>query len=348
MRETKRKLSVLSFLLLCAGCADDSFVVVSVTTHSGSLDNVDQLRVYVKSGTSEDVLLYPKKAARPMHLDTLPAVTFSIDFGSSTGAASVEVEPLASDGAVLAYGRASASIVRRGVVSLPVEVFLGAVRPAHPPGGEDSMLCAPSAPADACGANRTCGVLCSPQTPAASLCYGAGTRDPGESCTSTNDCSPGAQCFTFSAAGCNVTTCLKFCDDDSSCGGNANCNVPVACGTSAPFKTCSRPCDPTLASSTGCAPGLACSVYAGNRTDCACPGLGSVGASCTRNSGCSGEPGCAGCSAGLSCVIATGAVPGSGTGVCRPVCRLADRTCPAGTTCHAFDNASQPLYGFCQ
>jgi hypothetical protein len=345
MRDIKHQLSVLSFLVLCAGCADDSFVVVSVTTHLGSLDQVEQLRVYVKSGASEDVLLYPKKTTEPMHLNTAEAVTLSVDFHSSSRQATIEVEPLARDGAVLAYGRAAASINPKGVATVPVEVFLGAVRPVRTPDAEQSLLCSPSSPADACGDNRTCGVLCASSGPAVSLCFGAGTRGPGESCTSNNDCSPGSQCFTVSAVGCSVTTCLKFCQSDSSCDdSNANCNVPVQCGSTASFKTCSRPCDPTLASNAGCAPGLACSVYAGDRSDCACPGLGAVGATCTQNSGCNGELGCAGCGAGLSCVIPTGA----GTGTCRPMCKLANRACPAGTTCHAFDNPSRQLYGFCQ
>jgi hypothetical protein len=96
----------------------------------------------------------------------------------------------------------------------------------------------------------------------------------------------------------------------------------------------------------GCAPGLSCFVYDGQTTDCACAGLGDVGTSCTQNSGCNGEPGCAGCRTGLSCVVQTGS--GTSTGTCRPVCSLASPSCPSGTACRAFNSSTRLLYGFCQ
>jgi hypothetical protein len=146
-----------------------------------------------------------------------------------------------------------------------------------------------------------------------------------------------------------VMTCLRFCDhNDAACGEtNAFCNVPIRCGTTSPdFAACSRPCDPTGSATKGCATGLSCFVYAGETTDCACAGLGDLGASCTQNSGCNGEPACAGCRTGLSCVVLTGSATSAGT--CRSVCSLASPACPTGTTCHAFDSSARRLYGFCQ
>src|SRR5664279_5308573 len=107
-------------------------------------------------------------------------------------------------------------------------------------------------------------------------------------------------------------------------------------GTTSPdFAACSRPCDPTGSGTVGCATGLSCFVYTGETTDCACAGLGDVGASCTQNSSCVGKSDCAGCRTGLSCVVLTGGA--ASAGACRPVCSLTSPSCPSGTTCHAFN-----------
>lgn len=343
---------VVALLVCCAGCADDTFAVVSVTTRSSSLDDVAQLRVHVSKSTAEDVLLYPPKSSRTLRLDTERPVTFSVEFKDWSGKATFEVEPLGKDGETLAYGKTSIMVTRHAVAAVAVDVVPGAVRPDHPLGGvmsDDPLSCTPDVPADACGTDRTCGLLCTPGSPAAAMCYAAGVGKPGEACASNGSCAPGSQCFTFSAVGCNVTTCLKFCNSDSACGdGNTFCNVPIPCGASSRFTACSHPCDPTVTVNTGCAVGLSCFVYSGETTDCACPGFGSTGASCTQNSGCNGELGCAGCAVGSSCVIPTGTDAGVGSGVCRPVCKLAEPACPSGTSCHPFDNSSRRLFGFCQ
>jgi hypothetical protein len=347
-----KRLVALPLLALLAACADDSFAVVSVLTYSGSLDDVAQLRVHVTNASSEKLLLYPKTPSQSFHLDTDRRLTFSVEFDSSrSGDALFEVEALSKAEAVVAYGRSSVTLNQHSVAPVVVKVVLGAARPEHPPDGgtSESLWCDPYAPVATCGADRTCGVLCTPSQPAVGMCYLAGAGTPGDSCTGNADCGPGSQCFTFTAIGCNVTTCLRFCQNDQACGQtDAYCNVPIQCGSTPSFSACSRPCDPTLTTANGCAAGLSCFVYSGETTDCACAGLGAVGAACTQNSGCNGETGCSGCGAGLSCVIPTGIDAGTGTGVCRPVCKLAEAACPSGTTCHAFDNSSRRLYGFCQ
>lgn len=336
-------------MLLCpTGCADHSFAVLSLTSYDGTLDGVAQMRVHVLRGSTEEVLLYPAEGAANLRLEVDRAVTLSVELSAANlGATSFQVEALAASGGVVGYGKAGATIGKNQVVTVPLRVVAGAVRPEHESADDQALTCEAADPAAACGAGRTCGVLCASASPAASLCYAAGAGNPGAACASNNDCSPGTQCFTFTADGCSVKTCLRFCTGDASCGeANAYCNVPVACGSSPAFHACSRPCDPSATGNGGCATGLACFVYSGDSTDCACPGLGTTGAPCTQNAGCSGALGCAGCAAGLSCVIPTGGDAGVSAGVCRPVCKLASPACPSGTTCHAFQSSS--LYGSCQ
>ena len=328
---------VLALLLPCvAACADDSYAVVSVLTSSGSIDDVAQFRVHVSNGTAEDTLYYPNQPSEHMHLDALNPVTFSVEFSSSRGGqATFEVEPLDRNLASLGHGKSTVTIAKGKVVNVSVTID-----------------CDPYAPALVCGANQTCGLSCSADQPAVGLCYAAGPGKPGDSCASNTDCEPGSQCFTFSAksVGCSVMTCLRFCNnDDSMCGEQgAYCNVPIPCGNSEPFLACSRPCDPTGTGSVGCAAGLSCFVYSKETTDCACAGLGDMGAACTQNSACDSEPSCTGgCRAGLSCVVPTGSGAGA-SGACRPICTLAAPACPTGTTCRAFDGSTRLVYGFCQ
>lgn len=347
----------LAALPAFSGCQGDSFAVVSVLMASGTLDGVAQFRVHTGNQGEKDELFYPKQPSESLHLDTSHPVTFSVEFSASRGGeATFEVEPLDKSQAVLGYGKSSIAISKGKVATVPVVVYAGAVRPERgldggttSDAGESRLVCDPYLPAATCGATKTCGLLCSAGQPAVGMCYAAGTGKAGESCASNNDCGAGSQCFTFSAVGCSVMTCLRFCNhNDSACGEtNAFCNVPIKCGTTSPdFAACSRPCDPTGSGTGGCSAGLSCFVYAGETTDCACAGLGDVGASCTQNSGCNGEPSCAGCRTGLSCVVPTGSA--TSTGTCRPVCSLASPSCPSGTTCHAFNSSTRLLYGFCQ
>jgi hypothetical protein len=339
-------------LLALPACKDDAYAVVSVLTYSDSLTGVAQFRVHVGNGSATDTLYYPRGATESLFLDTSHAVTFSVQFESSRGGKTTfEVEPLDKNLVVLGYGKADAAIVKEKVFKVTVLVVPGAVRPERgldagaDDGGTGALACDPYNPGSACGAGQTCGLLCTAGEPAVGMCYAAGAGAPGSVCASNNDCSPGSQCFTFSAVGCQVRTCLRFCSHDAACAeSGAYCNVPIQCGSTPDFTACSRPCDPTGAGTTGCAAGLGCFVYADETTDCACPGLGATGAVCTQNQGCNGEAGCAGCAAGLSCVVPTGGA----SGVCRPICQLAAPVCPTGTTCYPFDGSTRKLYGFCQ
>ena len=338
----------LPLLALLPACKDDAYAVVSVLTYSDSLAGVAQFRVHVGNGSDTDTLYYPQGPTESLVLDTSHAVTFSVQFDNARGGETTfEVEPLDGNQVALGYGKALATIVREKVFEVTVRVEPGAVRPEHALDA-GPLACDPYAPSAACGTGQTCGLLCMADEPAVGMCYAAGAGAPGSVCASNSDCAPGSQCFTFSAVGCQVTTCLRFCNhDDAACAETgAYCNVPIPCGSTPDFTACSRPCDPTGAGATGCATGLGCFVYADETTDCACPGTGAVGASCTQNQGCSGEPGCAGCQAGASCVVPTGGTTTSG--VCRPICKLSAPVCPTGTTCNAFDGSTKLLFGFCQ
>jgi hypothetical protein len=340
----------LALLTLVPACKDDSYAVVSVLTRTDSLPGVAQFRVHVSNGSASDTLYYPQGPTESLVLDMSHAVTFSVQFDSGRGGQTTfEVEPLDVNQVALGYGKADAAIVKEKVFKVAVQVVPGAIRPEHGlDGGTGSLACDPYAPSTACGSGQTCGLLCGAGEPAIGMCYAAGAGLPGSVCASNNDCAPGSQCFTFSAIGCQVMTCLRFCNhDDAACAETgAYCNVPIQCGSTPDFAACSRPCEPTGAGTTGCATGLGCFVYTDETTDCACPGLGTLGASCTQNQGCNGELGCTGCQAGLSCVVPSGSTTSSG--VCRPICRLAAPVCPTGTTCIAFQGSTKKLYGFCQ
>ena len=347
---------ILLALLAIPACKDDSYAVISVLTYSDSLAGVAQFRVHVGNGADTDTLFYPQQRTESLLLDMSHPVTFSVEFDTTRGGQTTfEVEPLDLNGTALGYGKTDAAIVKEKVFKVTVLVVPGAIRPEHgldgganSDAGTSSLSCDPYNPASACGAGQTCGLLCGAGEPAVGMCYAAGAGAPGSVCASNNDCQSGSQCFTFAAVGCQVMTCLRFCNnDDSACAETgAYCNVPIQCGTTPRFNACSRPCDPTGSGSTGCATGLGCFVYADETTDCACPGSGAVGAACTQNQGCNGEAACTGCLAGSSCVIPAGGT--SGAGVCRPICKLAAPACPSGTTCHAFDGSTRLLYGFCQ
>jgi len=345
------RLLALSLTALLCGCTDDTFAVVSVLTYSGSLNDVSQLRVRVTSDATQDTLLYPKRASGLLHLDTTSPLTLSVEMAPSPyRPATFEVEALAPDGSVLGYGMASAVVGGNAVDTVMVEVVIGATAPVAAPvgaivDGGSQMVCAPLDPTATCGADRTCGLLCADEEPTVAMCYVAGSASSGDACSGNADCSSGSGCFTFSADDCSVAACLRFCAKDDDCGqAGAYCNVTIPCGAAGSFQVCSQPCDPTLTTSS-CAAGLACFVYGGQTTDCACPGLGGPGSTCTQNSGCSGDNGCSGCSAGLSCVIPE-SDGGASQGACHPVCMVANPTCPAGSTCHGFSNASS-TYGYC-
>jgi hypothetical protein len=359
--EPRAKIATALFsalLTLVPACKDESYAVVSVVTYSDTVSAVAQFRVHVGNGPDLDTLYYPRQPSESLTLDTSHPITFSVEFPDSRGGqADFEVEALDGSGATLGYGKTDAVIAKGKVFKVPVAIVVGAMRPER---GQDggantdagALACDPYVPSAACGSGQTCGLLCAENKPAVGMCYAAGFGKPGDLCAKNDECAPGSQCFAFTAVGCQVMTCLRFCNhEDAACGEQgAFCNVPIQCGSTPPFAACSRPCDPTGTGTLGCAAGLSCFVYANETTDCACAGLGGLGAPCNQSQGCNGEANCYGCAAGLSCVLPTNATMGT----CRPICRVAAPTCPTGTTCQAFADPVRQLlglpqlYGFCE
>ncbi len=354
MRALARLLPLCAWLAAVPACKEEAFALISVLSFSEPMAGVTQLRVQVKNGDDWSTLYYPRQPTEPMVLDAIHPVTFSVEFSPSRGGTTTfAVEPIDANDDGLGYGQTEATIEKEEVFEVTVRVVPGAVGPVRGQdggassdgGGASSLVCDPYQPAAACGDGRTCGLLCPEGQPPVGMCYVAGPGAPGQACATNNDCSPGSQCFTFSAVACQVRTCLRFCQTDDACGeAGAYCNLPFQCGST--FTACSRPCDPTGPGTTGCAAGLACFVYSDETTDCACPGLGVAGAACTQSQGCDGVSVCAGCAPGLSCVVPTGGA--AGAGICRPICSLEAAACPTGTTCRAFAGSTRARYGFCE
>ncbi len=200
-------------------------------------------------------------------------------------------------------------------------------------------------PQSGCGSGEKCEPGSSGNT-----CAANGNKTTGQGCGTggTDDCVAGDLCSSDSASGTFV--CRAFCAADSDCKQAA---VPVG-GTSEPkniayclvtfmnttAKACTVACNPvTKAGATGCPTGLAC-IYGGTATipeltDCATPGAGADGATCTDTTN---------CAAGFVCVGAAG-----GTAHCRQVCRNATPgDCNgAGYLCDAPNGVTNPMFGFC-
>jgi hypothetical protein len=217
-----------------------------------------------------------------------------------------------------------------------------------------------------CPAGDTCQIDC---TKGKGECTPGGTGGPGAPCTTNMDCAPGSQCFDYSATGCGVKICLRFCNEDSQCpasgstdggaasdGGADSSGVPtksvcqgvVPCGTVATaYHTCTFGCDPRAAAitanATRCPTGLSCLVVGNmDQVDCACPEAtrkGTDGADCAAG---------ADCAPGFICNMM------GGTQKCRAICRC-DATqgmtctppddCTGGKGCTALTN--ETTFGVC-
>jgi hypothetical protein len=165
-------------------------------------------------------------------------------------------------------------------------------------------------------------------------CAAIGTKQPGELCN--NDCVAGSQCFAYSCDGQSVKTCLKLCTADDQCGAG-KCSFPIACASPTPFRACTAVCDPVGPATTGCPPGLKCFLLGKDETaECDCPKpamrTGNDGAACATTDEC--QP-------GFLCVKT------AGSQVCRALCRLDSKVCPAGFTCTQLVSPDYKTFGGC-
>jgi hypothetical protein len=339
--------AVLALLALGAGCSGDkSFALVSVTSTSAQFNDVTQLRVDVDNGTYHDTRSYPATpGATTYRFDEMTALTFSVSFRSSShmGDLVIGVTTLNAAGAATGYGKGSAPIDRDHVTKVEVRVTRGVAPPPPVDGGADGPSdakrdlgppCDPMLPAaSTCAPGQTCIVGCKRDNSTAGMCVMAGNKAPGAACN--DDCVLGAECFTFNCTAGPVRACLRLCKDDGECA-PSRCSTIVPCGTqNTPYKTCGIACDPVGAATTGCAPGLACFLFAGESPDCDCPGgkrTGDDGTPCQDSDTC--KP-------GMFCVSMAGAK------TCRPLCRLDAPQCAAGHTCTHLIDPDYKTFGAC-
>jgi len=315
-------------LALAAACSDaKSFVVVSVFSSVHPIANVAQLRVKVTDGQYNQQLLYPetpRPATALLQLNDTAPVTFSVSLRTMFKAdVTFDVEALDTGGASLGDGTSGSQPLNVGQVTYAT-VYV------TPP-------CDPMAPAEICGAGKTCALVCDQDSRQEMLCFSAGQVNPGDPCTYTTDCLPGSECFEFKACSTAAQprkTCRQFCNVDSDCGAGS-CNTSVSCNTtSTSLRLCSRPCDPTGDATGSCATGLFCFIYTGEITDCACldqSRVGAVGVSCTTDENC--QP-------GLMCVDR------GGSKSCQTICQLSSPKCPTGT-CTRLTNPDYQVFGAC-
>lgn len=344
--------------LAAAGMAcsnPQSFVVLLLeSSTSAPITGVEQVQVVVSKTSgktrtltyaAQDLTIVPDASVTGMG-------TLSVSFsGDETGDVTFEVTAVGPPSCLRGRGTAIITLkkgaaVEGAVLLVPGPGCTGDGGAPGDGGGQVFPGCDPSRPV--CSGGQTCQVNC---TTKVNACTAGGTAPAWGACQSNADCAPGSQCFDYSSLGCNTKVCLRFCDDDTDCGGTTDagggpgsfCRDPVSCGgTATAYHTCSASCDPTGAAAssgrTGCPAGLACVLPAGmDHVACACPESTRTkpeGASCASTKE---------CAPGLLCEQ-----------TCRAVCHCdlkngacsAANDCPtAGTTCTPI--AGEMLYGVC-
>jgi len=327
-----------------SACSDDSYLVLSLHTDGATVAGITKITVEVTAAAGQPMAtrIFAVGGAAGVMLDAATSKSLSVSF-SPDRSGQVTVKVTAGGTACLAGGSVTANIVKGGTAQATV-TLTAAGCPATSDGGADV---APSFPgcnpavAGSCPATQTCYVNC---TSRMGECVPGGTKGPGQSCTSNNDCAPGTQCFDFN---CPTTTrvCLKFCAGDDACtamsgpGGVSTCRDPVLCPDMTTYKTCGFACDPRGTATVGCPAGLNCFLFADpaggeDSPSCGCPAptrVGTDGTACTASSD---------CAPGFICDQMTGGL------FCRRLCKMGSAgDCSGTTTCTALANNS--VYGVC-
>jgi hypothetical protein len=295
----------------------------------------------------------------PFRLDSGASINFGLPVEEHAGAVALSAEARDGDGHIVGQGAGSVFVAADSPVPATIELYAtadaGAAEGAPPSRGCD--LLTPD-----CPNNQSCTATCG--GPPACIFGGPGKH--GDKCDSNRDCGPGTQCYDFSATGCGVKVCLRYCSDAMPCSdvrtmGHpfARCDLDVECpGASAAARLCTLSCDPRYAAqrdgATLCPAGMVCLMTGTNdsrgdmdRARCSCPvatRAKAEGQSCATIDDC--QP-------GLNCVIDL-----MGASTCRPICRCELRNgsstctttagtidCPAGQKC--VEQIASQLFGAC-
>lgn len=345
-RRPARIAALLAAAVLAApACSHDSYLTVTLRSDGTSYAGVTRVVVVVTAAAGEPMATraFEVGGAAGVTIDATTSKTLSVSFTPErSGVVTLQVSVFAAD-ACLGSGATSATIQKDGVARATVTLTASGC-PGNTDGGADAPTTFPGcdpAVAGSCPADETCYIDCSTQT---GRCVPAGTRGPGETCGSNNDCAPGTQCFDF---GCPTTTraCLKFCDGDDACSaissaaGQSTCRDPVLCPAMTTYRTCGFACDPRGTATVGCPAGLNCFLYADpaggqDSPSCGCPAasrVGTDGASCQSTADCAVGFICDQMAAGL---------------FCRRLCKMGSAgDCGDSQTCTAL--ANNTVFGVC-
>lgn len=342
---------LLPLAALAGSCTQGkSYILVTLTAEKEPIPGVASVRLALTASGVYDELTYVAKPGPVLEITSLDPTTMSVSFSDSfTGTATLSATPLAANGAPLGYGENKKVQIASGRIAYATVVVAKGVLPpvgdggvrdggtGDGDGGGDAGLlkCSPASTTE-CGPNATCGVSCLQSAPT-SKCVAGGIVQPGEVCTGEGQCASGSQCFRSSLS-CGVSTCRRFCSTNAECGAGT-CFTEITCGMppiGSGVRTCSQPCDPRGAATTGCAMGLRCFLFPGEVADCDCGSpkrIASDGAICVD----SGD-----CMTGLLCVTMQGA------SLCRPICKLSETTtCASDRWCEKLLNPAYEVFGAC-
>lgn len=326
-----------------SGCADDSYLILTLRADSAPFAGITRIVVQVTAASGQPMATrtFAVGGSSGVTIDPSAPKTLSVSF-SPDRSGLVNVQVSAGAATCAAGGAVSATIVKGGTAKATVTLS-----PSGCPSvdaGTDAPLtfpgCDPAVPTS-CPATQTCYVDCANQL---GHCVQGGTKGPGELCNDNTDCAPGTQCFDFN---CPSTTrvCLKFCAGDDVCAASSNsagtstCRDPVLCPAMTTYKTCGIPCDPRGTATSGCPSGLNCFLFAdpaggADSPSCSCPAatrVGTDGVTCSASSD---------CAPGFICDQMTGGQ------FCRRLCKMGSAgDCPGGTNCAALVNNS--VFGVC-
>jgi hypothetical protein len=345
------RLLLLPLLGLLGSCTQGkSYIVVTLEAQGDAIVGVSRVRLALSAAGLSDELTYDSKPGPMLEISPTVPTTLSVSFSDSyTGTAMLTATPLDATGAALGYGENASVQIAAGTIAYATVLVRKGVTPpsrldagvndgggigsnADAGGDAGLMMCTPSSITE-CGTNATCGQSCMATKPT-SKCLAAGSKQPGEACSSATDCVAGSQCFSEN---CGPKVCKKFCKTDLDCAGGGTCFSETTCGgVKSGIRTCSHACDPRGDATMGCATGLRCILFSQEVTNCECVSpkqFGADKAPCETTEN---------CSPGTFCVRTDGALS------CRTICKLSEPgSCGSGRECIVVGTSKSNVFGAC-